>query len=321
MVSMLYGSTDAFEGLLTLLVDKESVPPRSTLMIICWLVLLVPPTFVRSMKNIAVLSAIAFVGCLLLVFAVLASCSLQFASEGLPSLDDIKWMPNDFDALMRGLPTLLLMFAIQAGGSVVLATMQNKETSNQIKVCQQSFSMIFLLNVLLGMGVYLAYLGDTPKDATTKMLLPPPFTSRADLSVLALVSQLVLLVLSYLLMTIPCKIAIIQMVFEKQEEKLESTPAQVYGTTTILNILALVTGLAVSDLSMLFGINGAVFTNLLAFIMPTILYVKARANPRAENVKPVRIWSLSNLPFFAIGSCGTVLLFLCTYYVLKDLVK
>jgi amino acid permease len=331
MVAMVSGTTDGMTGLLKLLLGKDAISstfhcsgssPCASIMISCWIVLLVPATYIRSMKNIATLSAVAFAGCLVLVTAMICTCAVKFSKDGFPKATSIHWFPpsepSSFANLMTGLPLLLLIFSIQACGAVVLATMKDTSFANKTKVTAQSYGIVFSIDALVGSFMYLAYTDDTQKDAIKNMSLPPPFDFSGILGICALLSQLILLSLSYMLMIIPCKIALLQMLFGKSEEKQESSRAEFIGVTTVLNICALLTGLAVSDLSILFGINGAVFTVMLAFVMPTILYVKAMADPQLGK-EAVKVTSPKNIPCFALCAVGVVLLVLCTQQVMKDM--
>ena len=70
------------------------------------------------------------------------------------------------------------------------------------------------------------------------------------------------------IMMIPCKLSLIDLIFGKNEARLEASPTEFYGVTLALNIVALLVALSVSDLSLVLSLNGAVCTNVVAFILP-----------------------------------------------------
>lgn len=192
----------------------------------------------------------------------------------------------------------------------MLATMKNTEIGNMTKVTVQSYIMVFTLDILVGAGVYLTFLSATQSDIIKNM--PNGFVG-----VSAMVAQLVLLALSYMLMIIPCKIALLELIFHKNEEKMEASSTQFYGITIAVNVLALLNGMAVSDLSLLFGINGAVFTNLLAFILPSIMYMKARAISQGGG-EVVKVASSQNVGFFLLLIAGLFSFAVCSLQVVQD---
>ena len=57
---------------------------------------------------------------------------------------------------------------------------------------------------------------------------------------------------------------------------MEATTSQFYSVTLTLNALALLVATSISDLSIVNGLNGAVCTNLAAFVLPVLFYIKVR---------------------------------------------
>ena len=105
-------SADAVEGLVELFVGKDI---NSTVVVIgCWLLLLVPTTLIRSLKSIALLSFIAFLGGCVMLASVSAYCALELSRRGLPALADLAWTPPSAAAFFSAFPILLLVFSIQA---------------------------------------------------------------------------------------------------------------------------------------------------------------------------------------------------------------
>merc|ERR1719326_1826570 len=95
-------------------------------------------------------------------------------------------------------------------------------------------------------------------------------------------------------MIIPCKVSLIDLFFHKNEARQESTMAQFYGTTMVLNVLALLTALVVSDLSLVLGINGAVCTNFVAFMLPAAFWLKVQSKPADPNLDAIAMFSPRN---------------------------
>merc|ERR1739838_142541 len=138
---------------------------------------------------------------------------------------------------------MLLMFSIQACGAVVLATMADTSMRAMTKVTVHSYVMVYTLNCIVGGIVYLTFIEKTEKDAIKNLKLPPPMMPSHIMGAIAVVALFILVDLSYMLMIIPCKIALLDMIF---------------GTTVVLNMGALVFTLLVSDLSIILRINGAI---------------------------------------------------------------
>jgi len=249
---------------------------------------------------------------------LILSCACRLAHKGMPGIDDLKWFPDDYPSLMQGLPTMLLMFSIQACGAVVLATMKDTSMRAMTKVTVHSYVIVFILNCTIGCIVYLTFVEKTEKDSIKNLKLPPPMMPSNIMGAIAVVTLFILVDLSYMLMVIPCKIALLDMIFGMKEEKMEASAAQFYGTTVVLNIAALIFTLLVSDLSIILRINGAIFTNILAFIMPPILYMMARAKP-AQDQTPLKYASPQNLPYIVICAIGTCMLVLGSIQIVKDM--
>ena len=117
---------------------------------------------------------------------------------------------------------------------------------------------------------------------------------------------------------IPCKLSLIDLIFSKNEARMEASTAEFYGVTLALNVAALGVALTVSDLSLVNGLNGAVCTNLAAFILPIVFFLKVRNQGAGAN--PVALLSLSNVAYFAIFTFGVVSLSLGTKQTLEAMV-
>ena len=98
-----------------------------------------------------------------------------------------------------------------------------------------------------------------------------------------------------------CKLSLIDLIFGKNEARMESTTFEFYAVTLCLNIAALGIAFAVSDLSLVNGLNGAVCTNLIAFILPVLFFVKTRSTPEGGSIP---YCSLANVPYYCIAAFG-----------------
>jgi len=280
-----------------------------------WAILLVPPTLIRSMKSIATLSFVAFVGGLVMVVALVICCVSVIAS-GDWSPSDIDWFPKQPVKLATAGPLLCLCFAIQAGGGAVFSTMQDTSPANIKKVAGRAFLTVFVMDVTVGVIAYLAFQGATKGDVIENLPNGNPA------AVIAQVCLLDLVVLSYMIMAIPCKISLLDTLFHKNEAKMESSTAQYYGVTAVLNVLALCMALAVPDLSLINGLNGAICTNMNAFIMPPIFYVVMRSRPLDPTVtERVPIFSMRNIPHFLLALFGTFQMVLGGYQVIGTMLN
>jgi len=265
MVSYVDASADAVGGILA---HFGRDVDRTVLLVVCWLVLLVPPTFMRSMKMIALLSLIAFLGGCVMLVCVMLYCGTQIAQAGFPAMEDVDWMPPSIGSFFQALPIFLLIFSIQAGGGVVLATLEDSREENVTKVTNRAFAIALVMDFLMGFSCYFVFLRETKGDVLNNM---PSDSPLAIVSRFALVD---LVVLSYMIMAIPCKVSMIDLLFGKNEAKNEASAVEFYGFNIALNVAALLFALAASDLALILSINGALVTNLVAFILPAACYLK-----------------------------------------------
>jgi amino acid permease len=258
------------------------------------------------LKGVAVLSFVAFAGGVIMVIALVFCCSQLLLTNGL-DMPSINWWPESVSSLLTATPLLCLCFAVQAGGGVVLATMKDTSQANVEKVANGAFTIVFVMDFILGFGAYLTFTSATAGDVIENLPESNPVSALARLCLLDLV------VLSYMIMCIPCKIAIIDFAFGKNEAKNEASSVQFYGTTILLNVLALGLAVTVTDLSIINGLNGSICTNFNAFIFPAAFNIMIRANPIDKDTPPIPIKSKENYPLFAIALFGVVMLFLGTY--------
>ena len=115
-----------------------------------------------------------------------------------------------------------------------------------------------------------------------------------------------------MIMMIPCKLSLIDLLFHKNESKQEASVTEFYGTTGVLNGLAILLALSVSDLSLVNGLNGAVCTNMVAFVLP-ILFCIAIQLQEAR----VPLLSCGNIKYVLILGFGMFSLFLGSNQILQ----
>ena len=99
---------------------------------------------------------------------------------------------------------------------------------------------------------------------------------------------------------------------------MEASGLEFYGTTFVLNLLALAAALCVSDLSLVNGLNGAICTNFIAFLLPAALYLQVRSNVALCGKRgAVPVWSRANTPYFLLIMFGVASLALGTQQMLR----
>lgn len=100
-VSYVTATADSLTGILTLALGAE--PERTPLLVAAWALLLLPTTLVRSLKAVAALSFVAFVGGCVMLLAVSAYCARYLLFEhgfpdGFPD-PSLRWLPPSCEAL------------------------------------------------------------------------------------------------------------------------------------------------------------------------------------------------------------------------------
>jgi amino acid permease len=311
MVSYVDATADAVSGLIESFAGKQWVPAQTTLAIVCWAAMLVPPTLLRSMSLVAMLSFFAFCGGVLIVISLSVVC-IQILASGEAAVGEVRLWPESLAGFMSAFPIIMLIFSVQAGGDVVLETMKDRRPENQRKVLNATFTLVFCLLYMIGALCYFTWKDGTKGDVLQNM------PSGSVAGIIVRMASLDLVVLSYMIMIIPCKVALLDLLFGKNEALQESTPAQFYGTTLVLNVLALLMALVVSDLSMVLGFDGAVCTNFVAFMLPSAIFLKVQSAPVDPQNQPVyKMFSLHNTVDIGVFLLGFASLILSSYQLLQ----
>lgn len=310
MVSYVDATADAVEGLLASVFGKEVLPSQTTLAFLVWVIMLFPPTLLRSMSAVAMLSFLAFCGGAVIVVSLSAVCVQLLFQNGFPPMDQVRLWPASLAGFMNAFPILMLVFSVQAGGDVVLATLKDTTQQNQQKILNTTFRLVIVMLYTIGALCYLAFLDATEGDIL-KNLPEGPVAN------LLRVASLVLVVLSYTIMIIPCKVALLDVVFNKNEAMQESTWTQFYGVTVGLNVSALLFALAVSDLSLVLGFDGAVCTNFVAFMLPTAIFLKVQARPASSELEARPFFHPKNTVDLCIFMLGFVSMIMSSYQLVQ----
>lgn len=216
---------------------------------------------------------------------------------------------------LTGFPIIVFLFSIQPGGAVVLATMQDQSRANQKRVANFSYLLVFCMNVVLGGTVFITFLANTNGDMLKN------FSSTNIAGIICRVAVLDLVVLSYMIMIIPCKFSLLDFIFGKNEGKQESTVMEFYGVTMVLNVLAFAVAIMIPNISIVFGICGAVVTNFVAFLAPPAFRLKVQANPEDPSVDPIPVFSACNWHYFALMLFGSISLVVCTSQVIQNIMN
>ena len=138
-------------------------------------------------------------------------------AKGLPALSDIAFTYPSVEQFTQAFPILLLIFSIQAGGGVVLATMRDTSEENVRAVSRNAYLLVLVMDFFIGAIAYVTFLADVQGNVLLN------FSASDPIAIVARFALLDLVVLSYMIMMIPCKLSIIDLLFEKNEARLEAT--------------------------------------------------------------------------------------------------
>jgi amino acid permease len=245
--------------------------------ILSWCLILQPTTFIRSLKGAAVLSLISFFGAILLLFSILINCGGHLIVHGLPAADKIRLWPASNQDLLGNAAIFILLYSIQAGGGLILSNLKDSSDYGMNKTVGITFVIAFTLELMIGLSGYLYFLDDTPGDILTG------FSATDPCAIVGRFGVLLLVVPGYMMMVNPCRMSMIQLLFDKNEALQEATYSQFAGVTTAINVCALAFAVLVQDLSAVFAIDGSLITPFVAFILPGIFTIAIRA--KAEDMK------------------------------------
>jgi len=291
LVSYLDATIDATTGILSFF---DITLTKPTLLFFA-AIMNIPPTFLRSLKSVALLSGIAFVGALVVVACAIIQCGGGLVKNGLPSTEQLQFVPADTVTFLGQINIFSITFCIQAGGSIVISTLKDGSRENQSKVTGIGFAIAFLVNFVVGYLAYLCYTDKVEGDVVNA------FDPSAISTLICKIALLDLVVLSYMFMMIPCRVAVLAFAFNKNEAHQEASWTQFAGVTLIINLLAIGVAFFVSDVGVVVSINGAISANVVAWILPALIHIFISSSKYAidkQQYKP-KVCA-ANAPFFAM---------------------
>lgn len=289
MVSYVNATTDSLTSLVNLAMGASGgVPYYATIgltdvqfKIIVWAVVLVPTTFIRSLKGAAVMSLVSFAGAAALCTAILINCGGGLLKTGLPPMDQIALWPASRQDFLDQASVFLLLYSIQAGGGMILANLKDDSQASINKTVNITFSIAFGLEILIGLSGYFYFLANTTGDLLTKFPDTDPIANIGRVAVLLLV------VPGYMMMVNPCRMSIIQLLFDKNEAMQEASYVQFMGVTLGIDFAALGMAICVLDLSAVFAISGSFVTPFVAFILPAVFTLAIRSKADEPDYAPI----------------------------------
>jgi len=191
--------------------------------------------------------------------------------------------------------------------------MRDPSDSNVRAVSLNAYVLVFTMDLLIGLVAYVTFEGDVQGNVLLN------FSPDSPVAVLARFALLDLVVLSYMIMMIPCKLSLLDLLYDKNEARMEASQPQFYGVTLALNVMALAVALAVSDLSVVNGLNGAVCTNLVAFVLPVLFHLRVRTATAVDEAERRPLCSAANVPYVAMLLFGVFSCFLSTRQLVQSL--
>lgn len=290
LVSYVDATTDAIDGILGFF----GIALSKWMLFAVAVVLNFPPTFIRSLKSVALLSGVAFVGAIVVVICTMIECGGGLIRDGMPPSDSILLVSEDYLTVLGEVNIFAVTFCIQAGGSIVMSTLQDDSRSNKAKVTGAGFGIALLVNASVGFLAYLRFTNTITGDVVNA------FDPTSVVTLFCKIALLDLVVLSYMFMMIPCRTALLCQIFNKNEAKMEASATQFNGMTLAINFSAVALAWFVPNVSTVISINGAVSANLLAWILPAAIYIAMRSSLAKDHKDYKPKFSPANLPFFCM---------------------
>jgi len=177
--------------------------------------------------------------------------------------------------------------------------MKDGSEKNIKKQANTVMTIIVCLNIILGLGVYATFKDGTESDVLASL-------DSDLLGIIARFGALVLVVLSYMIMMVPCRLSTIEAVFGKNEALMEATLPEFYLTTAVLNCIALGVSLCVSDLSVVFAFMSACISPVLSWFLPCSVMIKILALPEVQD-RP--LFSPKNTPYYVVILFGVSMVY------------
>lgn len=299
MVSYVDATASAVGGLMEYGGLISNVPDNMLFLQLGTIFIAWPTTYIRTLTNIVPISVASFIGALIVVACVVAQCIAGLAETGI-DWGALRLFPDSTGIFLMCLPTAVVVFSIQAGGSITMSALEDPSDENKAKVSKIAYIIFVLVNLSIGLPSYMHF-----KDATTGNIIDA--LPDCPLTLIAKICILDLVVPSYMFMMIPCRVALIELLFRKNEAKQEATWGQFLAVTTGVNIAAVFVATLVADLSLVIGLVGAVAANHVAFVLPCACYLALRSRPIPKDEVAVPFKSASSIPY-----CGLIVFAYCS---------
>jgi sodium-coupled neutral amino acid transporter 11 len=300
MVSYVDVSADAMMGLVALVYPDITSFGETKFKIINWAIVLLPGTFIRSLGGIAIMSLVSFIGALSVLGLIVYRCGGWLVADGvMKHVDKLQIWPSSLSNLLAACPVLILMYALQAGGGLIIGNLKDNSKKNQTKVCCLSFFCIFLIEFVLAMIAYLWFLGNTESNVINQFPIHDPLATVGRVGVCFMV------ICGYVMLNVPARVMLIQLLFNKNESKQEASFMQFFTVNMCISVACLCTGIVVSDLSVVLGVTGSVATPMIAFILPSTFMIFVRAKSIDDDTE-VPLFSPKNADMYISLFLGVV---------------
>lgn len=265
--------------------------------------LYLPFTLVRSMKGIAIFSAMAAVAAIIMVILSLVLVGTHGVLPGRENVP-LSWGPGPYPflTLMAVAPRCVLTFSNQSSACIVAAQMKDSSRGNLKRVTRAALAIVYLISLCLGGAMYWMIRTNIPSDFLEGLPVSP-LTQAIHFATLVLVG------VSYIFNVAPCRIFAIELLFKKNENVFEASQVEFYFVTILLNGLAFFAAAFAADnggVGLVAGLAGAICSSSLAFIFPPIIAVAVRS--QETYFKQRSRLGRANLKYYLLMVLGVVIL-------------
>mmetsp|Transcript_22509 Transcript_22509/g.53066 ORF Transcript_22509/g.53066 Transcript_22509/m.53066 type:complete len:471 (-) Transcript_22509:8-1420(-) len=241
--------------------------------------LLVPFTFIRSLKRIAVLSSVATFACVIQMLAIAIPCYADvlkgdtFVEHMSREPGKLLYYTLDVSKLIKVLPVILLAYSTQASSPIILASMQDNSWENVRRVTGFVYFLLYVISAIFGHSVYLRYSDLCTNSALTTI-------GQRPVDQVARWCGFVLVFISYIFMMFPVRNVLMSACLRKDELRHEA-PYAVFaalsvGLSLFLSMLSVVAQ-ALGGLEYCLRFGGGCCATLMAMVFPPLLFVRTRA--------------------------------------------
>lgn len=241
--------------------------------------LLLPFTFIRSLKRIAVLSSVATFACVIQMLAIAIPCYADVL-KGDTFVEHMGREPGKLlyytlepSKLIKVLPVILLAYSTQASSPIILASMQDNSWENVRRVTGFVYFLLYVISAIFGHSVYLRYSDLCTNSALTTI-------GQRPVDQVARWCGFVLVFISYIFMMFPVRNVLMSACLRKDELRHEA-PYPVFAALSVglclfLSMLSVVAQ-ALGGLEYCLRFGGGCCATLMAMVFPPLLFVRTRA--------------------------------------------